>query len=273
MGRSSRHRVFLYGVVRLSFLAASLLDDAQQLAEFVFANNPGCSFRNAKSGELFDLAKCHGVCLRRRFGQQFNAELAAGARWVATPMRLAELMDSGGHGLEQAFGLNIDLVHNPFDVAIFDLAERHGKRIAVRLLFALPEFVHLVLQLRLLQDNQVHQEQLLEAVYFRAAAILANIATCIRFDVVCSLTAGEAEAGIVVLETPIFLFGENRLEERFAIARVKRLCGHSVEEFLYVLLDRDWPSEGSQGRSEAECHSPLTPELKSPEQAGHGDFG
>ena len=137
MERRSRHRVFLYGVVRLSFLAASLLDDAQQLAEFVFANNPGCSFRNAKSGELLDLAKWHGVCLRRRFGQQFNAELAAGARWVATPMRLAELMDSGGHGLEQAFGLNIDLVHNPFDVAIFDLAERHWKRIAFRLLFAL----------------------------------------------------------------------------------------------------------------------------------------
>ncbi len=77
--------------------------------------------------------------LCRRFGQQFNAELAAGARWVATPMRLAELMDSGGHGLEQAFGLNIDLVHNPFDVAIFDLAERHWKRIALRLLFAYPE--------------------------------------------------------------------------------------------------------------------------------------
>ena len=34
----------------------------------------------------------------------------------------------------------------------------------------------------------------------------------------------------------------------------------------------NWPSEGSQGRSEAECHSPLTPELKSPEQAGHGDL-
>jgi len=54
-------------------------------------------------------------------------------------MRLAELMDGGGHGLEQAFGLNIDLVHNPFDVAIFDLAECHWKRIAFRLLFALPE--------------------------------------------------------------------------------------------------------------------------------------
>ena len=51
-------------------------------------------------------------------------------------MRLAELMDGGGHGLEQAFGLNIDLVHNPFDVAIFDLAECHWKRIAFRLLFA-----------------------------------------------------------------------------------------------------------------------------------------
>ena len=188
-------------------------------------------------------------------------------------MSFAELMDGGGHGLEQAFGLNIDLVHNPFDVAIFDLPERHGKRIAVRLLFALPEFVHLVLQLRLLQDNQVHQEQLLEAVHFRAAATLANVATCIRFDVVCSLTAGEAEAGIFVLETPIFLFGKNRLEERLAIARLKRLCGHSVEEFLSVLLDRDWPSEGSQGRSEAECHSPLTPELESAEQAGHGNVG
>ena len=51
-------------------------------------------------------------------------------------MRLAELMDGGGHGFKQAFGLNIDLVHNPFDVAIFDLAERHWKRIAFCLLFA-----------------------------------------------------------------------------------------------------------------------------------------
>ena len=140
----------------LSFLAASLLDDAQQLAEFVFANDPRCPFGNTKSGELFDLAKCHGVCLRRRFGQQFNAELAAGARWVATPMRFAELMDGGGYGLEQAFGLNIDLVHNPFDVAIFDLAERHWKRIAFRLLFALLELCTLLFELRLLQDNQVH---------------------------------------------------------------------------------------------------------------------
>jgi len=65
-------------------------------------------------------------------------------------------MDGGGHGLEQAFGLNIDLVHNPFDVAIFDLPERHGKRIAVRLLFALLELCTLLFELRLLQDNQVH---------------------------------------------------------------------------------------------------------------------
>ena len=148
---------------------------------------------------------------------------------MSTPMRLAELMDGGGHGLEQAFGLNIDLVHNPFDVAIFDLAECHWKRIAVRRLFALLELCTLLLKLRLLQDDQVHQEQLLEAVHFRATATLANIATCIRLDVVGGFTAGEAEAGIVVLETPIFLFGENRLEERFAIARLKRLRGHSVE--------------------------------------------
>ena len=71
-------------------------------------------------------------------------------------MRLAELMDGGGHGLEQAFGLNIDLVHNPFEVAIFYLAERHGKRIAFRLLFASLELCTLLLNLRLLQDDQVH---------------------------------------------------------------------------------------------------------------------
>ena len=34
----------------------------------------------------------------------------------------------------------------------------------------------------------------------------------------------------------------------------------------------NWPSGGSQGRSEAECHLPLTPELESQEQAGHGNL-
>jgi hypothetical protein len=34
----------------------------------------------------------------------------------------------------------------------------------------------------------------------------------------------------------------------------------------------NWPSGGSQGRSEAECHLPLTPELEWPEQVGHGDL-
>ncbi len=46
-----------------------LIDNAEQLAESVFANNPWRSFRNAKSGELFDLAECHSVSFRRRFGQ------------------------------------------------------------------------------------------------------------------------------------------------------------------------------------------------------------
>ena len=82
---------------------------------------------------------------------------------------------------------------------------------------------------RLLENNQIHEQQFLKPVDLGFAATLADIAAGIRLDVVCSFTAGEAEAGIVVLEAPIFLFGENRLEERFAIARLKRLCGHSVE--------------------------------------------
>jgi hypothetical protein len=61
------------------------------------------------------------------FRAEFDAELAAGARWVATPMKLDELMDGGGHCFEQAFGLNIDLVHNPFDVAILTWQNATGK--------------------------------------------------------------------------------------------------------------------------------------------------
>ena len=69
----------------------------------------------------------------------------------------------------------------------------------ISLFVRLPATAHLLFKLLLFQDNQVHQEQLLEAVYFRAAATLAHVAAGIRFDVVGSLTAGEAEAGIVVL--------------------------------------------------------------------------
>jgi len=79
-------------------------------------------------------------------------------------------------------------------------------------------FVTLWPFLLLLENNQIHEQQFLKAVHLGFAASLADIAAGIRLDVVCSFTAGEAEAGIVVLETPIFLFGENRLEERFAIA-------------------------------------------------------
>ena len=81
----------------------------------------------------------------------------------------------------------------------------------------------------LLENNQIHEQQFLKAVDFAFAAALADIAAGIRLDVIGGLTAGETETGIVVLQTPIFVFGENRLEERFAIARLKRLCGHSVE--------------------------------------------
>ncbi len=42
-------------------------------------------------------------------------------------MKLDELMDGGGHCFEQAFGLNIDLVHNPFDVAILTWQNATGK--------------------------------------------------------------------------------------------------------------------------------------------------
>ena len=81
----------------------------------------------------------------------------------------------------------------------------------------------------LLENNQIHEQQFLKAVDFALAATLADIAAGIGLDVVGGFTAGEAEAGIVVLETPVFLFGENRLDERFATARLKRLRGHSVE--------------------------------------------
>jgi hypothetical protein len=70
----------------------------------------------------------------------------------------------------------------------------------------------------LLENNQIHEQQFLKAVDLGFAASLADIAAGIRLDVVGGLPAGEAETGIFVLETPIFLFGENRLEERFAIA-------------------------------------------------------
>ena len=53
--------------------------------------------------------------------------------------------------------------------------------------FRLAGIVHLFFKLRLLQNNQVHKEQLLEAIHLRAAATLANVAAGIRFDVVGSL--------------------------------------------------------------------------------------
>ena len=43
-------------------------------------------------------------------------------------------------------------------------------------------------------------------------------------------------------------------------------------EILSVLLDSELAERRSQGRSKAECHLPLTPELEWPEQAGHGDL-
>ena len=60
-----------------------------------------------------------------------------------------------------------------------------------------------------------------------------------QFEVVRIVGAGEAEAGIVVLETPLLLFGENWLEQCFAVARLKRLCCQGVEKFLSVLLDSE----------------------------------
>ena len=110
-------------------------------------------------------------------------------------------------------------------------------------------FLTLWPSLFLLENNQIHEQQFLKAVDLGFAATLADIAAGIWLDVVCSLTAGEAEADIVVLETPIFLFGENRLEQRFAVTRLKRLCGHGVEKFLSVLLDSEL-AERRESRAE-----------------------
>ena len=101
----------------------------------------------------------------------------------------------------------------------------------------------------LLQNYQIHEQQFLKAVYLGLAANLADIAAGIRLDVVCGFPAREAEAGIFVLEAPIFLFGENRLEQRFAVARLKRLCCHGVEKFLSVLLDSEL-AERRESRAE-----------------------
>lgn len=58
-----------FGHIATAFVVGrKLIRNAEQLAEFVFADNPWRSLRNSKSGKLFDLAECHGVCFRRRFG-------------------------------------------------------------------------------------------------------------------------------------------------------------------------------------------------------------
>ena len=110
-------------------MPALLFYNSQQLAELVLLNNAFSPFDGAMAGEFFDLMQQNGVGLRRCFGQDANGKLAAGAGRMAGPERLAKLTGSGGDCFEQALGLDIDLMDDPFDVFIFDLAECHENRV------------------------------------------------------------------------------------------------------------------------------------------------
>ena len=86
--------------------------------------------------ELFYLMKRNGVCLRGCIGQQSHAELGAGSRWCASPVRFAELLSGSGHSFEQAVGMHFAMVPDAFDVFILHLAKSYSKIITLRPVFA-----------------------------------------------------------------------------------------------------------------------------------------